>query len=493
MSTIRTNTLQTLDSAITIDVEDIASKGYVDGIVTGNTAKTVDNITALKAIDHTASTRVQVLGYYVPGDGGGGIYYYDGTDLVSADNGGTIIVATDGARWKLSQVGRVSVKQFGAKADNATDDSIAINASISALNYAYLPNGNYRIAASVTLNTNQRLLGESRPGTIITSVTPGHSVIIAANAEYAQVRDLRITRPAGQYGTSSGKDGIHCNGYAQLVFMDDIEVTRHFRGLSLGPTSYSFVSNYLIDNNYDDGIHVEGTATIGAMQWTFFKGISQRNNGCGMKFQTVAGPSGASMGDLVSVSTYGNKIDGIAWQGIPSCPINAIRVRGAFVGEEGRHGIYMDTYGVSTHTLADVFSEICGTLASGVDGTTPPTNQGNGFLITANQQDVMLTGCNAIGNSWTGLSSSAVRVTVTGGQWRLNGAALLAGEMTGIQANAGSMVISGVRANGNKAFGVFFANDNHIITSSDLRENLTSGLAAGVTLTNTVDLGNRKL
>lgn len=485
MSTIRTNTLQTLDSATTVNVRELATKGYV--------AAVVDNIAALKAVDSLDTARVQVLGYDTPNDGGGGVYYYDPDDLLSSDNGGTIIVAADSARWKLVVVGQVSVKQFGAKADNTTDAGPAINASLAALNYAFIPNGTYRTATSITLGSNQRVVGESRPGTTINSITAGHSIIIAESAEYPQIKGFKLTRPSGNYGTSAGKDGIHCNGYAQLVHIDDIEVSRHWRGLSLGPTSYSLVSNYLVDNNYDDGIHVEGTASIGAMQWTFLKGISQRNNGCGMKFQTVAGPTGASMGDLVSVSTYGNKIDGIAWQGIPSCPINAIRVRGAFVGEEGRHGIYMDTYGVSTATLADVFSEICGTLACGVDGTTPATNQGNGFHITANQQDVMMTGCNAIGNSWSGISCSAVRAIVTGGQYRLNGAANLAGEKTGVQASGGSMVISGIRANGNTAFGVFFANDNHIITGSDLRENVTSGLAAGVTLTNTVDLGNRKV
>lgn len=212
-----------------------------------------------------------------------------------------------------------------------------------------------------------------------------------------------------------------------------------------------------------------------------------------MKFQSAVGPTGASMGDLVSVSTYGNKLDGISWVGLPSCPINAIRVRGAFVGEEGRHGIHMDTYGVSTHTLSDVFSEICGTLACGVDGTTPATNQGRGFNITANQQEVVLSGCNAIGNSWSGLVSQAVRLGVTGGSFRLNGAALLAGERNGIQIESGNANINGVRANGNKGYGVFLTNDNHIIAGNNLRENDIAGLGAAVTLTITQDVGNLKV
>jgi hypothetical protein len=66
-----------------------------------STANFVDTIVALRATSKTIYSRVVVLGYYAAGDGGGGIYYYDSTDLVSADNGGTIIVAADSARWKL--------------------------------------------------------------------------------------------------------------------------------------------------------------------------------------------------------------------------------------------------------------------------------------------------------------------------------------------------------------------------------------------------------
>lgn len=464
---------------------------YVPAVAPGSWP-ILSNIATLKSQDKNAVTRAFVQGYYAAGDGGGGHYYLDTTDVVSADNGGTIIVALDGGRWKLTATGIISVRQFGAKPDNLTDAAPAINASLLALGYAYIPQGTYRIATTVNVATGNRIWGAGRPATTINSITSSHSFLVAANAEYWSIKSLRLTRPLGDYGNTAGKDGIRCAGYVQLAHIDDIEIFRHWRGMSLGPTSYSFVSNYLIDNNYEDGIHVEGTASIGAMQWTFFKGISQRNNGCGMKFQTVAGPTTASMGDLVSVSTYGNKIDGIAWVGIPSCPINAIRVRGAFVGEEGRHGIHMDTYGVSTHTLADVFSEICGTLPCGVDGTTPATNQGRGFNITANQQEVIMTGCNAIGNSWSGLVSQCPRLTVTGGSYRLNGAALLVGERNGIQLEAGSGSVTGLRANGNKAYGVFLQNDNHQIVGCNLLENVTSAIGAAVALSITIDSANRK-
>jgi hypothetical protein len=76
----------------------------------------------VRAFDSTRSSHVFVTGYRQAGDGGGGHYYVDTADTGSADNGGTVIAAGDGARWKLIHQGAVSIKQFGARVDGTTDD-----------------------------------------------------------------------------------------------------------------------------------------------------------------------------------------------------------------------------------------------------------------------------------------------------------------------------------------------------------------------------------
>ncbi|WP_186259166.1 hypothetical protein [Burkholderia gladioli] len=63
--------------------------------------RTVDSIAALRALNHTFYQRAFVTGDAEPTDGGGGAYQYDPDDTSSLDNGATIIVANDGARWKL--------------------------------------------------------------------------------------------------------------------------------------------------------------------------------------------------------------------------------------------------------------------------------------------------------------------------------------------------------------------------------------------------------
>lgn len=80
--------------------------------------RVVDSIASLRAVPHSIFTRAFVTGYYSPHDGGGGAYQYDPDDTASLDNGGTVIVANDGGRWKLQTTsGAVSVEQFGVVDD----------------------------------------------------------------------------------------------------------------------------------------------------------------------------------------------------------------------------------------------------------------------------------------------------------------------------------------------------------------------------------------
>lgn len=115
--------------------------------------RTVDTIAALRALASFRNQRARVIGYYAKWDGGGGVYAVDPADTTSADNGGTIIVAADGARWKMVVMGgEITGKQFGAKGDNTTDDYAKLQAwldyggSNRGVNLT-LTSGKYKISA----------------------------------------------------------------------------------------------------------------------------------------------------------------------------------------------------------------------------------------------------------------------------------------------------------------------------------------------------------
>lgn len=118
----------------TVTDSSIASGSWVGNLL-GNTVIVVRNsIAQLRALDHTKQKAAFVTGYYNPFDGGGGPYFYDPTDTSSADNGGNIIVAADGARWKLQGPADWCVEQFGGGGiGGGADDAVYINKAIAAL------------------------------------------------------------------------------------------------------------------------------------------------------------------------------------------------------------------------------------------------------------------------------------------------------------------------------------------------------------------------
>ena len=178
MSTLKTDVLKDVAETVTINISDLpaavalradladsasVSKGAA---LVARAGQVVDSIAALRLLLKTsASTTAFVTGYYTKGDGGGGDYYLDAADVVSADNGGTVIVAADGGRWKLAIMGyTVSIRQFGAKGDsngttgNGTDDTAAVQAAVdwvisSPTAYGiHIDTGTFRLTSPININ-----------------------------------------------------------------------------------------------------------------------------------------------------------------------------------------------------------------------------------------------------------------------------------------------------------------------------------------------------
>ena len=99
--------------------------------------KQVSTLNDLKAVVKGSFVQVSTMGYFSIGDGGDGTYTYDSTDTTSVDNGGTIIVATDGGRYKLVYGKYVHLEQFGAignstgVTNSGTDNTARIQAAVT--------------------------------------------------------------------------------------------------------------------------------------------------------------------------------------------------------------------------------------------------------------------------------------------------------------------------------------------------------------------------
>lgn len=189
--------------------------------------RVIDSINAVRALSHATYTRVFVTGYYAAHDGGGGAYQYDPNDTTSADNGGTIIVANDGARWKLQYTGAVSIKQFGCKIDGATDDTTTLQNAITALpnGELYHPGGTC-VLSSVNITTALKITGAGQKSATFqtNSATADVFNVTAIGAIIEKVGfTSSVTRTAGAL--------VRFQSSCSQVVLRDFYMTNYFVGI----------------------------------------------------------------------------------------------------------------------------------------------------------------------------------------------------------------------------------------------------------------------
>jgi len=120
------------------------------GVLLAPSGTIIQSVAALRLVDWTPfsdKTPITLSGYYASGDGGGGQFYVDKADTTTADNGGTVIVASDGTRLKRIDKAILNPKWFGATGNGVTNDTASINAFLSQMNGlnagAFIPFGVY--------------------------------------------------------------------------------------------------------------------------------------------------------------------------------------------------------------------------------------------------------------------------------------------------------------------------------------------------------------
>jgi hypothetical protein len=127
----------------------------------------VETVDGVRDLNKQLVSYVTTKGYWAKGDGGEGDYWYDSTDTTSADDGGSIIVATDNGRWKLMVYGLLNVRQFGAKGDINTDDTASIQAACNVaettVRKVFIPRGKYLIT-QIVIPTGVEFYGSGSGG-----------------------------------------------------------------------------------------------------------------------------------------------------------------------------------------------------------------------------------------------------------------------------------------------------------------------------------------
>ena len=156
---------------------------------------------------------VQVAGYYANSTVGGGIFVADARDKSTADNGGTVIVAADGTRWKRQiEGGRVTLADFGILPDG-TDVGAAINKAFEACAGLYLlaaDAGTYLTSVELKAPTGLRFSGAGM-----------YRTLIKAAPSLPAIANL-LTNKSNNYGTRTA--------YDHSIHISDIAIDADWRG-----------------------------------------------------------------------------------------------------------------------------------------------------------------------------------------------------------------------------------------------------------------------
>jgi hypothetical protein len=125
-----------------------------------------------------------VAGYFAPGDGGGGAFFWKNGDITPEDGGMAIASDSRGTqgRWRRADVaGAVNVRWFGARGDGKSDDSMAFTQALAAA----LSRGQDAAVAVPAGVYVLRARGLRQQGGNVNWIgQPGASVVLDANAYF---------------------------------------------------------------------------------------------------------------------------------------------------------------------------------------------------------------------------------------------------------------------------------------------------------------------
>ena len=340
--------------------------GYTAGSnwIRANQPVVVTNVSALRALDKTEIGYAITKGYYTAGDGGAGEYWYDSSDTTSTDNGGSVILAADGGRWKLIINGVINSKQFGAKGDGVTDDTSKLQAAIDYCVSRYLPlfvpAGGY-LTGPLTLNGSSHttpanaqysglisFYGEGRRSTVFVAKTglyPTNQYVLSANnVAGVEYRDFGVS---GNSVTSNGIDfswaggsggsastapsnqnifqNIFCEGCSAISFnlsqCNDSKISGLWcRGGTAGSPAVvcSGVGGKLgIDNLYvGDGTFVLSCQDAGIVNSGLYGGVVLSGTGYNViSFESCHIYPDSTTGFSINSTALGNATRGVLWSG----------------------------------------------------------------------------------------------------------------------------------------------------------------------------------
>lgn len=228
------------------------------------------NIAALRAntVGSVSATAVQVGGYYAINDGGGGTFVCNPGDTTTPDNAGTAIVDAIGQRWfRDTGGGPLSVRWFGAKGDNTTDDQPAIQAAVSTGQSVYIPPGFYLVKDAITCaHPGQLIQGAGRWDSVIVVNTTwkftANGVFVFTSGEpaaYLKSFKIRFVQPDTNVRANlvAYPAAIYANAQPRFI-LEEMSICNAMTAVNMGGNSGGAMIRDLQASFYTYGVYIDG-------------------------------------------------------------------------------------------------------------------------------------------------------------------------------------------------------------------------------------------
>lgn len=330
--------------------------------------KTISQIRAL-------SGALFINQFYTTDIGQEGTWFYDATDTTTADNTGTVLVTSDGKRIKRVFVNEASVKWFGAKGDNSTDDTAAIQLALTNQSSVYFPKGNYMVnAVTGLLPKSDQVIKIDEEATVkcIANNATNYNVFKLSNISDVIIQGGKIigdrlihTGVTGEFGMGIGI--FDCSN----ILIKDITITNCWGdGIYIGGVSTASkkitIDNVICDNNRRQGLTITYTDGILVKNSEF-----KNSNGVLPQYGIDIEPNASTYAydiEIQNCKTYGNAGGGLQVYGVSGTQ------RGLFINDLQSYNNVLGLNFIKGTNITVSNSKISNNSAYGVEITKDNTD-----------------------------------------------------------------------------------------------------------------------
>ena len=208
-----------------------------------------------------------------------------------------------------------NVRDYGATGDGTTDDTVAVQAAISAANNAgggvvYVPAGNYRLTATINVYSRISIRGDGDQVSVLSQTGTTATGLRGIDVMFLDVRDIQLKGPGT--GSASGP-GIYLsrsgNANCEGITLENVFVWQFGdSGVAISLPIASTFTRVVAQQNGAFGISLYGGGTSCALAGCYANGNGQIGYNLGLAYSQLTGCAADSNGIGYYVSSGSTNI-----------------------------------------------------------------------------------------------------------------------------------------------------------------------------------------